>query len=78
MAIIRTSAKKIISMTRLSLETWCIVITLLKSGGGGSFYDSLYREAPPERGIFSSLQAYERVGKFVIWVCKRAQTRANR
>ena len=58
-------------------------------GGGwgcGTPYDGLYENAraPPERGIFFSLQVYERVGislvevykrvgKSVIWVCKRAQ-----
>ena len=53
-------------------------------GGGGTPYDDLYREAPPERGIFFRLQVYERVGilvievykrvgKSVIWVCERAQ-----
>ena len=56
-------------------------------GGGwgcGAPYDGLYENAPPERGIFFSLQVYERVGislvevykrvgKSVIWVCKRAQ-----
>ena len=57
-------------------------------GGGGTPYDGLYGEAPPERGIFYRLQVYERVGislvevykrvgKSVIWVCERAQ-RANR
>ena len=54
------------------------------AGGGGTPYDGLYGEAPPERGIFFRLQVYERVGislvevykrvgKSVIWVCKRAQ-----
>ena len=32
------------------------------SGGGGTPYDGLYGKAPPERGIFSTLQIYERVG----------------
>ena len=45
---------------------------------------SLYWEAPPEWGTFFRLQVYERVGiplvdvydrvgKSVIWVCKRTQ-----
>ena len=49
---------------------------------GGTSYDSLYGEAPPERGIFFRLHVYERVGislidvfkrleKSAIWVCKR-------
>ena len=29
---------------------------------GGTPYDGLYGEAPPERGIFFRLQVYERVG----------------
>ena len=59
-------------------------------GGGGKDYlrvtpyNSIYREALPERGTFFRLQVYERVGisqvevykrvvKSVVWVCKRAQ-----
>ena len=53
-------------------------------GGGVTPYDGLFREAPPERGIFFRLQVYERVGisvfevykregKSVIWVCERTQ-----
>ena len=52
-------------------------------GGGGIPYNGLYGEAPPERGTFFMLQVYERVGisqvevyerggKFVIYVFKRA------
>ena len=37
-----------------------------KSGGGGTPYNGLYLEAPPERGPFFTLQVYERVGKSVI------------
>ena len=57
-------------------------------GGGGTPYNGLYGEAPPERGIFFRLQVYKRVGtllvevyeragKSVVPVCERAQ-RANR
>jgi len=31
-------------------------------GGGGSPYNGLYGEAPPERGAFFRLQVYKRVG----------------
>ena len=31
-------------------------------GGGGTPYNGLYGEAPPERGTFFRLQVYERVG----------------
>ena len=31
-------------------------------GGGGTPYNGLYGEAPPERGIFFTLQVHERVG----------------
>ena len=52
--------------------------------GGGTPNDDLYGEALPERGTFFRLQVYERVrsllvdvhkrvGKSVIWICKRAQ-----
>jgi len=30
-------------------------------GGGGTPYNGLYREAPPERGTFFKLQVYKRV-----------------
>ena len=56
-------------------------------GGGGTPYNGLYGEAPPESGTFSRLQVYERVGillvevyervgKSAIWLCKMVQ-RAN-
>ena len=52
-------------------------------GGGGTSYNGLYGEAPPERGTLFTLQVYERVGisrvevyervgKSVIYVFKRA------
>jgi len=52
-------------------------------GGGGTPYNGLYGEAPPERGTFFRLQVYKRVGisqaevykregKSAIWVFKRA------
>ena len=55
---------------------------------GGTPYNGLYGEAPPERDTLFRLQlyervgillieVYERVGKSVIWVCERVQ-RANR
>ena len=57
---------------------------LTSRGEGGTPYDALYGEAPPERDIFFRLQVcervgillaqvYKRVGKSVIWVCERAQ-----
>ena len=39
-------------------------------GGGGTPYDGLYREAPPERGIFFRLQVYESVGISLVEVYK--------
>ena len=55
---------------------------------GGTPYNALYGEAPPERGIFFKRQVYERVGillvkvyeigrKSVIWVCERVQSPAG-
>ena len=55
----------------------------LLPGGGGTLYNGLYGEAPPERGTFFRpqvyekvgillVEVYERVGKSVIWVCERA------
>ena len=57
---------------------------LWQGWGVGTPYHGLYGEALPERGTFFRLQVYERleisldevykrVGKSVIWVCKRAQ-----
>ena len=44
----------------------------IRLGRGGTTYDGLYGDAPLERGIFFKLQVFKRVGKYVIWVCKRA------
>ena len=55
-----------------------------KRPGGGTPYEGLYGETPPERGTFFRLEMCDRVGillveiykrveKFVIWVCERAQ-----
>ena len=59
----------------------------MHSGGGGTPYDGLYGEAPPERGTFFRLEVYERIGISLVEVyeraagkssvCERAQ-RANR
>ena len=40
-------------------------------GGRGTPYDGLYWEAPPERGIFFRLQAYQSVGISLVEVYKR-------
>ena len=60
-------------------------LLLTRGGGGeGTPYHGLYGEAPPKRATFFRLHGYEkvgislvevykRVGKSVIWVCKRAQ-----
>ena len=45
---------------------------LERVGGGGTPYDGLYGEAPPERGIFFRLQVYERVGISLDEVYERA------
>ena len=37
-------------------------ILVIESRGGGTPYNGLYGEAPPEKGTFSRLQVYERVG----------------
>ena len=42
------------------------------TGVGGTLYDSLYVEVPPERSIFFRLQVYERVGISLEEVYKRA------
>ena len=40
-------------------------------GGGGTPYNGLYGEAPPERGTFFKLQVYKRVGIPQVGVYKR-------
>jgi len=40
-------------------------------GGRGTPYSRLYGEAPPERGAFSKLAVYKRVGKIAILVYER-------
>ena len=40
-------------------------------GGGGTPYNGLYGEAPPERGTFFRLQVYERVGISQVAVYER-------
>ena len=39
------------------------------SGGGGTPYDGLYEEAPPERGSFLRLHVYESAGISLVEVC---------
>ena len=38
---------------------------------GGTLYNGLYGEAPPERGTFFKLQVYERVGISLVEVYER-------
>ena len=40
-------------------------------GGGGTPYNGLYGEAPPERGTFFRLQVYKGVGISQVEVIKR-------
>ena len=42
-----------------------------RGGGGGTHYDGLYGEAPPERGTFFRLQVHERVAISVVEVYGR-------
>ena len=46
----------------------------IQGGGGvvgGTLYNDLYGQAPPERGTFFKLQVYERVGISLVEVCER-------
>ena len=53
----------------------------LKRPGGRTPYNGLYREDSARKGYLfqasgvgiSLVEIYKRVGKFVIWVCERAQ-----
>ena len=42
-------------------------------GGGGTPYNSLYEEPPPERGTFIRPQVYERVGILLVEVYERVE-----
>ena len=54
-------------------------LCLLRSGArGGTPYNGLYGEAPPERGTFFRLQVYERVGISQVEVYKRVGNRSFR
>ena len=55
------------------MEQGLILNIYCNPGGGVTPYDGLYGEGPPARGNFYRLQVYKRVGKSVIWLCKRAQ-----
>ena len=51
-------------------------LTTFYPGGrrwGGTLYNGLYGEAPPERGTFSRLQVYKRVGILQVEVYKRVE-----
>ena len=47
---------------RLGVETRPHAVAIRPPGGGGTPYNGLYGEAPPERGTFFRLQVYKRVG----------------
>ena len=54
----------------LFVSSWCTKKTRFPWGGGKGCtpYNGLYGEAPPERGTFCRLQAYERVGILLVEV----------
>ena len=54
----------------LYLNTVFKMVSFIKTLGNTPF-NGLYGEAPPERGIFSRLQVYERVGILLVEVYKR-------
>ena len=45
-----------------------------RGGGGGTLYNGLYGEAPPERGTFLRLQVYERGGISLVEAYGRVET----
>ena len=47
------------------------LVGILPGGGGGTPYNGLYGEVPPERGTFFWLQVYERVGILLVEVYER-------
>ena len=46
---------------------------IIMSGGGGTPYDGLSGEVPPERCIFFRLQVYKMVGILLVEVHKRGR-----
>ena len=45
-----------------TLDFSLVAVFVPEGGGGGTSYNGLYGEAPPERGTFFRLQVYKRVG----------------
>ena len=53
------------------MKIYCVAESRDTISPGGAPYDGLYREAPPEMGIFFRLQVYEGVGISLNEVYKR-------
>ena len=53
------------------MKIYCVAESRDTIYTGGAPFDGLYREAPPEMGIFFRLQVYEGVGISLVEVCKR-------
>ena len=51
-------------------KIWLVIPSSAK-GRGGTPYNGLYGEVPPERDTFFKLQVYERVGIFLVEVYER-------
>ena len=58
-------------LTKLDDSGGLDILLSSRGGGGGTPYNGLYGEAPPERGTFFRLQVYERVGISQVEVYKR-------
>ena len=69
LALVKEMGSK--SLTLYSLCTLCVNKIPLRYPGGGTPYDGLYGEAPPERGTLFRLQVYESVGISLVEVYKR-------
>ena len=81
-------SSRVVSLDKALCSTFSILAQVYKwvpatQLPGGTPYNGLYGEAPPERGTFFRpqvfervgillVEVYERVGKSVIWVCGRA------
>ena len=61
---------------RMDASLVCLITGPKRGGGGGvggTPYNNLYGEAPPEMGTFFGLQVYERVGISLVEVYERVE-----
>ena len=71
MQLIHTEQEVSEAFSGLSRRSPLLSVESGPGGGGGTPYNGLYGEAPPERGTFFRLQVYKRVGVSQVEVYER-------